>query len=105
MSSMLNALNTNTTMPSLALTQVYNIAVGGRTSLNELFKMIRDSLAEFKSEVKDIEPVHGDFRPGDVRHSQADISKAAELLGYTPSHDVKAGMAETVKWFFNAPCS
>ena len=84
-----------------AVNQVYNVAFGDRTSLNELFKMIRDSLAEFKAEVKDIEAVHGDFRSGDVRHSQADISKAAELLGYKPSHSVSEGMVETVKWFFN----
>ena len=89
-----NAVQANllaaTTENKEAVNQVYNVAVGGRTSLNELFKMIRDNLAEFKSEV----------RPGDVRHSQADISKAAELLGYKPSHDVKAGMTETVTWFF-----
>ena len=84
-----------------AVNQVYNVAFGDRTSLNELFLMIRDSLAEFKAEVKDIEAVHGDFRSGDVRHSQADISKAAELLGYKPSHSVSEGMRETVKWFFN----
>ncbi len=84
-----------------AVNQVYNVAFGDRTSLNELFRMIRDSLAEFKAEVKEIEAVHGDFRSGDVRHSQADISKAVELLGYKPSHDVNEGMVETVKWFFN----
>ncbi len=84
-----------------AVNQVYNVAFGDRTSLNELFRMIRDSLAEFKTGIKDIEAVHGDFRPGDVRHSQADISKAAELLGYKPSHSVSEGMRETVKWFFN----
>jgi UDP-N-acetylglucosamine 4-epimerase len=85
-----------------AVNQVYNVAFGDRTSLNELFLMIRDSLAEFKTEVKEIEAVHGDFRSGDVRHSQADISKAAELLGYKPSHSVIEGMVETVKWFFNS---
>lgn len=85
-----------------AVNQVYNVAVGDRTNLNELFLMIRDSLSGFKAEVKDIEAVYGDFRPGDVRHSQADISKPKEQLGYKPSHDVKAGMAETVRWFFSA---
>lgn len=98
-----NAVQANilaaTTDNKEAVNQVYNIAVGGRTSLNELFRMIRDSLAEFKAEVKNIEAVHGDFRPGDVRHSQADISKATHLLNYKPLHDVKTGMAETVKWF------
>jgi UDP-N-acetylglucosamine 4-epimerase len=84
-----------------ALNQVYNVAVGDRTSLNELFRMIRDSIAEFKSEVKNIEVVHGDFRPGDVRHSQADISKAVQLMGYKPEQDVQRGMEETVRWFFD----
>ena len=101
-----NAVQANllaaTTANKEAANQVYNVAVGGRTSLNELFKMIRGSLVEFKGEVKKLEAVHGDFRPGDVRHSQADISKAAELLGYRPSHNVQSGMAETVKWFFSA---
>ena len=85
-----------------AVNQVYNVAVGERTSLKELFQMIRDSLAELKAEVKNIDAVHGDFRPGDVRHSQADISKASTFLGYKPSHTVTEGMRETVKWFFNA---
>jgi UDP-N-acetylglucosamine 4-epimerase len=85
-----------------AVNQVYNVAFGDRTSLNELFRMIRDSLSEFKTEVKEIEAIHGDFRAGDVRHSQADISKAVDLLGYHPSHSVSEGMIETVKWFFNA---
>ena len=83
-----------------AVNQVYNVAVGDRTSLNELFRMIRDSLAEFRAEAKDIEAVHGDFRPGDVRHSQADIEKSKQLLGYEPGHRVNEGMRETVKWFF-----
>lgn len=83
-----------------AVNQVYNVAVGGRTSLNELFGIIRDCLAEFSAKVKSIEAVYTDFRPGDVRHSQADISKAAKLLGYKPAHDVKSGMEETVRWFF-----
>lgn len=84
------------------MNQVYNVAVGDRTSLNELFRMIRDSLAEFKAEVKNIEAVHGGFRPGDVRHSQADVEKSKQLLGYEPSHRVNEGMRETVRWFFKA---
>jgi len=98
-----NAVQANllaaTTENKEAVNQVYNVAVGDRTSLNELFRMIRDNLAEFKPEVAKIEPVHADFRAGDVRHSQADISKASTLLGYKPSHDVMTGMTETVKWF------
>ncbi len=99
-----NALQANllaaTTTDKAAVSEVYNVAVGGRTSLNDLFKIIREIFSGFKPQAKDIEPVYSDFRPGDVRHSQADISKAAELLGYKPSHDVKTGMEETVRWFF-----
>lgn len=82
-----------------AVNQVYNVAVGGRTTLKELFFMIRDLLGEYDQKIKSIEPNIGSFRPGDVRHSQADITKAKELLGYLPSHVVKSGMKETVEWF------
>ena len=53
------------------------------------------------AEVKNIEAVYGDFRPGDVRHSQADIEKLKQLLRYEHSHRVSEGLRETVKWFFN----
>jgi UDP-N-acetylglucosamine/UDP-N-acetylgalactosamine 4-epimerase len=84
-----------------AVNQIYNVAVGDRTTLNELFFMIRDFLGGYDQKVKSIEPNRGSLRAGDVRHSQADISKAKELLGYLPSHVVKSGMKETVNWFFN----
>ena len=51
------------------------------------------------SKVKSAKPIYGSFRSGDVRHSQADISKAKELLGFKSSHAVKSGMKETVEWF------
>jgi UDP-N-acetylglucosamine/UDP-N-acetylgalactosamine 4-epimerase len=84
-----------------AVNQVYNVAVGDRTTLNELFFMIRDFLGEYEQKIKFMKPAYGPLRSGDVRHSQADISKAKELLGYLPSHAVKSGMKETVGWFFN----
>jgi len=84
-----------------AVNQIYNVAVGDRTTLNELFFMIRDFLGEYDQKIKSIEPNRGSLRAGDVRHSQADISKAKELLGYLPSYVVKSGMKETVNWFFN----
>jgi UDP-N-acetylglucosamine 4-epimerase len=61
--------------------------------------MKRDLLEEHDRKLKSIKPNNGSFRLGDVRHSQADISKAKELLGYLPSHTVKSGMKETVEWF------
>jgi UDP-N-acetylglucosamine 4-epimerase len=78
--------------------QVYNVAAGGRTSLNELFLAIRSNLAALgRSYTRD--PVYRDFRAGDVRHSQADISKAQDRLGYRPSHTFADGINEAVPWY------
>jgi UDP-N-acetylglucosamine/UDP-N-acetylgalactosamine 4-epimerase len=82
-----------------ALGQVYNIAVGERTTLNELFRLIRDELAVLRPEVGAVEPNYRDFREGDVRHSLADISKARTLLGYEPTDTVPAGMRAAVRWY------
>jgi len=82
-----------------ALNQIYNVAFGEKTTLNELFTMIRGSLARHYPAIAKIEAEYGPFRPGDVRHSQADIEKARVLLGYKPTHDVKQGMEETVAWY------
>lgn len=82
-----------------AINQVYNVAVGGRTSLNKLYFEIRKLLGTHDEEINSIEPEYNDFRPGDVRHSQANISKAASLLGYRPTHDLEQGLRETTSWF------
>jgi len=81
-----------------ARNQVYNVAVGDRTTLNTLFCLLRDNLADHgvKSAVQ---PVYRDFRPGDVRHSQADIGKAERLLGYAPTHQLTEGVAEAMPWY------
>ncbi|MFD2190044.1 NAD-dependent epimerase/dehydratase family protein [Pistricoccus aurantiacus] len=78
--------------------QVYNVAVNARTSLNQLFDYLRTALAEQGVEYAR-DPIYRDFRPGDVRHSQADISRASKLLGYTPSHNVKQGISEAMPWY------
>ncbi len=78
---------------------VYNVAVGGRTTLNELFYSIRELLSHEDARILQIGPVYGGFREGDVRHSQADISRARELLGYQPTHSVDQGLAVTCEWF------
>jgi UDP-N-acetylglucosamine 4-epimerase len=88
-----------TTKKQEAINQVYNVAIGERTTLNELFHMIRDLLGEYDDRIKVVEPIYKPFRSGDVLHSQADISRAKELLGFKPSHTVKQGMKETVEWF------
>ena len=88
-----------TTSAEGATGQVYNIAVGGRLSLNHLFATIKELLIERHPKLSIAEPIHGEFRPGDVRHSQADISKARRLLGYHPTHDTRAGLREALPWY------
>ncbi len=82
-----------------AWNQVYNVAVGQRTTLNELFGLIRDQAARHRPEAAKSLPAHRDFRAGDVRHSLADISKAEKFLGYAPEYDVKAGLLEAGTWY------
>lgn len=84
-----------------AINKVYNVAYGRRTTLNELFDMIKQGLLPFRPELESIEPVYGPPRKGDVRHSLADIALAQTLLGYEPKFDVKQGMTKTVAWFVN----
>ena len=78
--------------------QVYNVAVGHRTTLLELFTLLRDGLSEHGVRY-DREPVFADFRAGDVRHSEADIAKARNHLGYSPTHDIRAGIREALAWY------
>lgn len=78
--------------------EVFNVAYGGRTTLNELFAMIRVGLAARQIHY-DRAPAYADFRDGDVRHSQADISKAASMLGYVPGYDVRAGMEAALPYY------
>jgi len=82
-----------------ALNQVYNIAVGERTTLNELFELERELLASTFPRVRGLSPHYREFREGDVRHSQADISKARRLLGFAPTHRVREGLAEAMAWY------
>ena len=82
-----------------AVNQVYNVAVGDRTSLNELFDLLRQNLAPIHPQLRNAKPLYGEFRPGDVMHSQADIGKAIERLGYRPSHRVAEGLAQAMRWY------
>ena len=82
-----------------ASNQVYNVAVGARTSLNELYLMLHGLLVERFPHLRDYRPDYADFRAGDVRHSQADIGKAATLLGYAPTHDVARGLRQAIHWY------
>jgi len=83
---------------SEARAHVYNIAVGGRTTLNQLYAYIRNSLAT-NGVSYDREPTFRPFRAGDVRHSQADISKARRLLHYEPLFDIRAGIQTAMPWY------
>ena len=78
---------------------IYNVAFGQRTTLNELFQLIRDEVVRHKPAAATAEPVHRDFRAGDVRHSLADISRARTLLGYAPRYDVREGLILAGDWY------
>ena len=84
-----------------AADQVYNVAFGQRTTLNQLFSLIRDRVAGTLPDRAGVTPEYRDFRPGDVRHSLADISKARDLLGYSPQYSVEDGLDEAAFWYMN----
>ena len=79
---------------------VFNVAIGDRTSLNTLFELIKDNLSKNGIET-DRSPIYQEFRAGDVRHSQADITKAKQLLGYIPSYDISAGLEKAMPWYID----
>jgi len=85
--------------PEEARNKVYNVAFGQRTTLNELFALIRDEVARHKPEAAAAKAVHRDFRAGDVRHSLADISRARQLLGFDPAIDVRRGLRLAGDWY------
>ena len=79
--------------------QVYNVAVGDRTTLNELFAQLHRNLLPLYPHLQGIGPVYRDFRSGDVRHSLADIGKAQRLLGYAPTQRIGEGLALAMPWY------
>jgi UDP-N-acetylglucosamine/UDP-N-acetyl-alpha-D-glucosaminouronate 4-epimerase len=91
------ALTTN----AAALNQVYNVAVGQRTTLNGLFEALAALVRDRQPGLRIPSPVHEGFRAGDVRHSQADIGKAERLLGYAPTHDLPAGLQAALPWYLS----
>lgn len=88
------------------MNQVYNVAVGERTTLNELFRLLCNCLeihtktSETSQIISQAKPKYVGFRQGDVHHSQADVCKAKRLLGYQPTHQCAKGLAEAVSWYF-----
>lgn len=96
-----NAVQANllaATAEDSAKNEVYNVAVGDRTTLNDLFAALKSALAG-NGVVYEKAPVYRDFRPGDVRHSQADIGKAASKLGYAPEFRIFEGIAKAMPWY------
>jgi UDP-N-acetylglucosamine 4-epimerase len=79
--------------------EAYNVACGNETSLNDLFTMIRDGLAEYQPSVQSAEASHSPARKGDIRRSLADIGKARRLLGYEPTHRVADGLTSALEWY------
>jgi UDP-N-acetylglucosamine 4-epimerase len=79
--------------------QIYNVALGGRTSLLELHDTLRRLIEQRRPGLALGEPLYRPFRPGDVLHSQADIAKAKRLLGFAPTVDVEAGLREALPWY------
>jgi UDP-N-acetylglucosamine 4-epimerase len=98
-----NAVQANllaaTTDSADAVNQIYNIAVSGRTTLNELYELARSLLVDQCAWLRDARPQYQAFRDGDVLHSQADISKAQIRLGYAPTHRIGDGLKEAMAWY------
>ena len=94
----INILAATTKNPE-AFNQVYNVAYGAQTNLNELLKLINKELAFYKPEVEGIKPIFSDERIGDVKHSHADISKAKRLLNYQPKYSLSTGMQKAIEWY------
>jgi UDP-N-acetylglucosamine/UDP-N-acetylgalactosamine 4-epimerase len=82
-----------------AVNQIYNVAVGDRTTLKELHSAVAEALHRLHPSLPIRAPQFADFRDGDIRHSLADIGKARRLLGYAPAFDVRGGLAEAVGWY------
>ncbi len=79
--------------------EVFNVACGDRTTLSDLFERIRALLAARHPAIAAVRPTHRDERPGDIRHSLADIEKARRLIGYEPTHTMAEGLAEAIDWY------
>ena len=84
-----------------AINQIYNVAYGERTTLNQLVCYLKEDLLEFDADIANIEVLHGPYRVGDIPHSLASIDKAKNLLGYTPRYSLIDGLKESVDWYWH----
>lgn len=89
-----------TTKNKNAINCVYNTALGDRTTILELFNLIKKNLIQYDSNIEKINPIFGPLRTGDVPHSQASIDKAKKLLKYLPKTYIEEGIKKTVDWFY-----
>ncbi len=96
----INQLAALTSSPK-AINNVFNVAVGGRVSLIEMFEELKKNLGIYKNEIAHVNLIFGPERAGDVKHSQADISLATNLLGYNPKFDFESGISKYVDWYWN----
>lgn len=83
-----------------AVNQIYNTAVGDRTTLNDLMKYLKENLSIHDPEIAKIEAIHGPNRVGDIPHSLASIEKARTLMGYEPTHKIADGLKEATEWYW-----
>ena len=90
-----------TTENAAAVNQIYNTAYGERTTLNQLVSYLKEFMSEYDSHIKEVNPVYGPNRAGDIPHSLACVEKAKSLLGYNPQYNMKDGLREAVKWYWN----
>ena len=88
-----------TTTNTEAFGEAFNVAVGGRNTLNELYTLINAELGKHIKTFSSKEAIYRDFRAGDIRHSNADIAKAKTTVGYAPTHDIYQGMDEAIEWY------
>ena len=88
-----------TTTNTKAFGKAFNTAVGGRETLNNLYAAIRKGIQENLPDLKIDAPIYKDFRVGDIRHSNANIDKMRELLGYEPTHTLESGLSESISWY------
>ena len=96
----MNMLALETNNPD-AVNQIYNVAYGERTTLNQLVGYMKEFMGEFDKDILSIVPVHGPNRLGDIPHSLASIDKAKRLLGYKPEFSLREGLKEATKWYWN----
>jgi UDP-N-acetylglucosamine/UDP-N-acetyl-alpha-D-glucosaminouronate 4-epimerase len=85
--------------PPTATGGAYNVAYGGRTTLNELYEQLRRRVEQVRPGSAFGHKIHEPARPGDIPHSQADLGKISQALGYVPAYDLKAGLTEAMPWY------